>query len=1018
MSSTQTRRRGWQIAAGIAIGGLVIVGLFRLNPYRPVPPANQAGEIDMPAPIGNGGPERFSAGQDIRVEMIDESDGALRAVLTASRLDPLGDHRYTIADPRVTYFHRDGQTIYMRADRGEVYIPSGQEHPEHGSLSGNVEIRLFDPVGAGSAVDVEGDRPVMIGYFESVRFDTTLGQLSTERPIRIVGDEFVVRGVGLDALANLSDASLNSLRITRGRFARYVPSVAIGASRPREKTESRSRPAPRTPPRTSDPPAETASGPQATNRLYRIDFADDVALTRGGRRIESDQLSLWVRMRDNRLPEGAIPQLKGVSKRSSAPGVPFGPALAHAIARFIPAAQPEGEPNEPNDDRLPIELRWSGPMIVTPLDETPSELAGGNHVFMRFSSSPAGQVRISDTETGSTATCAWMEYAATTQIARMGGEGEAGVRLLAPNENLGTVEVRLAMIEVDLGRRTFDIPGPGFADNAETGQRIQWATHASGDLAFDREHVIGVERALFEGAATVISPDGRASGDSLTTTFEPTGGSMRLRRAVFDGHARARGPRQESLDGDRIEVYFEPGQPDAGGSTRPVPTLLIATGQVVARQPGSVARCEVLTAELGSIDGTVRTDRVELEGAVSFVRDDGRSPRSTATADRIIAHPQQKSAELFGRPDQPAEVTHGGTTLTGPQISLDEIARRVRVFGRGKLVHIEDDQVDRGAPALTLTWMTDMLFDDGEGLIEGYGSVHADLVPDPLGIDTIDAHRVRLIMEPASDMDAPIVATDGAPAWTGLDRRIRTMEIFGSVLYETGGTDAIVRSRRFAEASEGDAPRTLVRAMNLSGARIIADNTSGVLTVPGRGRLLLVDHTPADSARSGDETDLMDPRGMRGAALFDWDNSMQLDRTTGRFAMDRNVHVSHKRAADGGVLYLVCDSLTGTARVADGQTDPGINTIGDLEFVDAVGAVYARWDGRELLCDRIHYDALAGTVRAESNQSSRITLVDPIRAAVIHAQAATWNLDTGEAQLEGTQPVVVPVGPLPGNDGR
>ncbi|MCH8270149.1 MAG: glycoside hydrolase family 95 protein, partial [Planctomycetes bacterium] len=156
---------------------------------------------------------------------------------------------------------------------------------------------------------------------------------------------------------------------------------------------------------------------------------------------------------------------------------------------------------------------------------------------------------------------------------------------------------------------------------------------------------------------------------------------------------------------------------------------------------------------------------------------------------------------------------------------------------------------------------------------------------------------------------------------------------------------------------------------------------------------------------------------MRGAALFDWDDSMQLDRTSGRFAMDRNVHVSHKRAADGGVLYLVCDSLTGTARVADGQSDRGMNTIGDLEFVDAVGAVYARWDGRELLCDRIHYNALAGTVRAESNQSSRITLVDPARAAVIHAQAATWNLDTGEAQLEGTQPVVVPVGPLPADGG-
>ena len=62
------------------------------------------------------------------------------------------------------------------------------------------------------------------------------------------------------------------------------------------------------------------------------------------------------------------------------------------------------------------------------------------------------------------------------------------------------------------------------------------------------------------------------------------------------------------------------------------------------------------------------------------------------------------------------------------------------------------------------------------------------------------------------------------------------------------------------------------------------------------------------------------------------------------------------------------------------------------------------------------YDAERGTIRAEADANSRLTIVESARAAVVHAMVATWDMATGDAKLEGVQPIVVPVGPLPEDD--
>ncbi len=393
------------------------------------------------------------------------------------------------------------------------------------------------------------------------------------------------------------------------------------------------------------------------------------------------------------------------------------------------------------------------------------------------------------------------------------------------------------------------------------------------------------------------------------------------------------------------------------------------------------------------------------------------------------------------------------------------------MFGPGRLTNADGDDPD-GRLLLDLTWTIDMAFDDRGGIIDGRGMVHAVLTTDEFSRDTIDAHRLRVLLVPADAAAKAGDASSEEPSqWNGMQNRVRRFAAWGSVLFEDDGVDAIIRSRRYgtdesvggavggAKNSEKNESERgpIIQAMNLSGARIVGQRTTGddatdTLTVPGPGRLLVMDETPPDteaSAMAGtkrdavnereasvsDDPDTQSTQDMRGAGLFDWDGSMMVDRGTGHFEMIENVRVSHKRSADGSLLYLVADQITGSflltkADENDETTPTGLHPqppsnqprqnkmlgdggMGDLEKATVSGNVYARWQGREVLADRIIYNAVAGTIRAESDDGSRLTIVESARAAVVHAKAGTWHMTTGEGVLEGVKPIVVPVGTPP-----
>jgi lipopolysaccharide export system protein LptA len=1096
MNASETRRRGRKVAALLGAVVLVVLGYSFFNRSKPAGSTPGSQGTGQAGPIaGSGSNDESQTGtqrgstansaSDVRVEVTDEADGSIVAVLTADKMVPTSETDFAVTEPRVTRFLDDGQTVFARSDTADVHVPRGQERPDQGTMHGNVEVRLFDPPPSGEKVDVTRDHPAMVAELESLRFDSTLGQISTESPIRITGDGYEMQGVGMEWLMNVADSSLNSMRIARGEFARYTPPAPIDpevdadaspSGQPEsppdavERPDNAAKPVPVDPTKKPAPTKPKAPAPVKPDapaplvRLYRIDFVDQVVLTRGSHEARADRLSLWVRTIDNALPKGAVPQIMDTTRHSALTGVPFGPGLARALAAFVPAvSQPDAAQPADAATPIPAEIRWAGPMIITPIDDVPVQLTGGNHVFLRLSAEETGEVVLTDSVTGSVVRCARVDYAATTQVAVLGHDGdvgEMGVTLLSPSAERGDLRVRLDTTSVDLGAGTFEVRGAGEALNADQEQSLVWSRHASGDLVVQDGKVVGIERALIEGAVRVGSAEGFASGDELDASFDSIDGAVAIRRAVFSGRALAGGSKGETLESDWLEIIFEPGAAIEGEKARPVPNLVTAHGNVVARQPDSITRGESLVAELEPDGKRVVASRVEMVGPVTFEREDEHGTRQTAHAIRLVARPQRKVVNLFGTDEIPAKVTNAGTRIKGKEIHLDGDQRKVEVFGPGRLTNADGDDPD-GRRLLDLTWTIDMALDDGGGIIDGRGKVHAVFATDEFSRDTIDAHRLRVLLVPAGAGAklAGDALSEGQGEWNGMQDRVRRFDAWGSVLFEDDGVDAIIRSRRYGEGGMGGGVvggvdrGPIVKAMNLSGARIVGERTMGgeatdTLTVPGPGRLLVMDETPEnaeDSAvvgtaavasnerdsPSGGEADSQD---MRGAGLFDWDGSMKVDRGTGRFEMIENVRVSHKRSADGSLLYLVADQITGsflltTTQDDAGSAEPDMNAdnakkmlgdsgLGDLEKATVSGNVYARWQGRELLADRVIYNAAAGTVRAEADDDSRLTIIESARAAVVHARAATWSMSTGEGKLEGVQPIVVPVGALPEKGGK
>jgi hypothetical protein len=727
-------------------------------------------------------------------------------------------------------------------------------------------------------------------------------------------------------------------------------------------------------------------------------FRDEVTVTQRGRWIRSDGLEVWAHLIDNKLPAGAI---KGFNQpdRSDRPADQSraAPASIHAtlparLAATILSAtrdDPLSLTRASDDDAM---LTWTGPLVVRPMEQSPPELADDD-MALRFTARDI--VAFGDDDSAIEGQARIINYGATSQWIALDGDEDHPVHVNSPE--MGSADLRHVTYNATthVGQAT----GKGrLHDGVNPDRMIAWSEQADFVLSEDQGQT-SLRRVNLAG--DVLATDGKSTltGDTLDARFTPLddGGSS-LGRLIVRGNALAEAQGDKgSLSGDLIDTIFEPGK----DPRNPTPVTVTAQGEVRGRQRDAELDAGFIEAHLLRAGDLPDRDEDDEEIIVtSAIARDGvhfRRERDdvTVSTDDLHADALADVVDLVG---PGSSVTRGPSPIPGGQLRLDGGNNRIECFGPGTLAHRDNPELDE--PTVTATWDTSLVFDDAGGSAEIVGSAVARHTPDAFSLDETHAQRIVLLFEPDESGEL-----DGDDPTGG--RQLLRVTAVGSVLEQEHGTNATVQIRRYAPGDP--AQRRLERLLHLEGPSIVADNEAQTLTVPHPGMLVIEDRR--EPSRSDEPTD--DPRG---TTVFDWLGDLKMNRADGSIRMSRQVRLRHAPLDDGPVLELECEQLTAFLRELDGDAASSSEAVDasddvrvELQSVEAAGAVYARSGAdRQLIADRLAYDAATRVLDAFAAEGNVVTLYDARRATPITARRLSWNLATDRVEVVEPGPVVAP----------
>ncbi len=893
-----------------------------------------------------------SAGR-ARIQLTDRADRSrVIGVLEFDDLTPRPDGRADIANPRQIVFLRDGRTLRVEARRGTIVRQAQTAEPESGSFEGDVTARLLRPAPATAAPVTSAAAPgpsdpgLVIATLttDSLRFDRALFELSTSDRFSLRSDAAWFEGRGFRLVWNEVQSRPETLVVEERTLARVFPAAWRGTEgdQPRQLAPTPTLTSSPTPPPTSPPPTPptrppttplastpspiTTSTPDADDRQepsadlpagslplqhYRVTLAENVIITSGTRRLESDRAQVLLTMLGGSLPPGAIARPPAMTRAPDpAPGDarPEEPdQVSTRVQRSI-----SGAGDLAGDD--PIDLSWDGRLVLRAVEPEAAETGRepgvqDSSVVVRFESAPAAPARYNDREAGAQASAGLIVYDATRAHLRLDSASGHAVSAAAA---AGRIDA--AGLSVDLPGAVVRVDSPGRLRPATPGDvaspaGIDWTGSALfrfepdgwiserlltaevfGVRVIDRDSTITADRLLARFAdagerrrrltSAAFSGDVRARAEGEGTTGQITRTLLRTidapglaeRDARVDRDADGTSPSStlaSTLSSRALTVEFEP--TPAGTST---PVRVIASGQVEAERGGSRLRSGTLDAALTPDQaGRPSVALVHADGGITFTERDpalsaNAPPDIAVTGQRLSADVPARTVRVFGTPGDPARIESPTFIITGERLTADADTRELLVPGAGTLRTFSQRPEPAGEPPITLEarWSGALRYSDlrGEGELEG--DVLAVSTPDPRQIDTLRGQRLSLAFTPGRGGEADDALSTRQP------RRLLRAELTGAAPDSTTPAEpdagraapparASIESRRLREhlnvsgpLPEGADP--LERLIYLEGPTIVASQTLGRLEVPGAGRLL-VDQRPSPTE---------DPRRMIAAA--------------------------------------------------------------------------------------------------------------------------------------------------------
>lgn len=1052
------------VGAGVfALGaGTLMTFLIIANRREPIPEAP-----DGPTPpdirdaLPNQATQGALAGKDLLVQMMDKDDptrqsGELRAAVIDPT--PIPGH-YAVDKPQIWMFLDSGKTLFVRADSGQLVMPSRRQEPESGVLRGAVEIRIYDTIGVGDESTL--GPPSLVAKTPMLTFDTTVPEMESPQPFTVEGRGIRFEGKSLRVLASQTRERLELVEVLGGGTLVYTPP---------KKSEARMSPGLQGTRHASGPRGEagvfttrgSASGSTVTLASYSQDgaaersnepdgkpgpteppnivnymttFADTVTVQQGERRLEGDRLDVWARLVDGRLPEDAVGGSAPSEKDESAPT---------SGESKKPDAKPEQQPSQgaevakdpapaTSPDDQTVTMTWTGPMVARPVADDVRELES-NHVHLRVTAEKRGVVTMADTATGAAGRCNVLDYAATTQDLGLSASGVSLATLQMPGQG----RISATRIEQNLGSGIGYVAGAGLiealSDEADSGNdprrgMARWSDSAT--FMFEVEDGSMTDRireAILLGDVNASSQGSSLAGDSVHAYFASgEGATPSLSRMRADGSVRTGDAKGNALESETLDVAFNAPTGSEGGEADP--SVATAIGSVkVTSSAGDTVTAAFLEAELGrDAEGELGARTVRAEEWVEVNTAAGQR----AITPKLVADVPGQVIDLIGAGSVASQSKDGlRTQVTGDSIRLFGLSRAIDVNSGGTFVHGPDaTQIpgsrssDTAPRTIDARWTQSMRFSDEQGTLEARGDVHAESTVGAFERHVLDADAISARIMPASDHErlAREAREQDLPT---PERPVLFAEARVDPTLPSGGTESRVQAVYYARPSPEAAlsgpvvetePR-IERLFQAQGATITADNQGGVVAIPGPGRFVVADLREPDASGSSDSSGA--PGSMRGRTLFEWAGSMRFDRDPGVVRLTEQATMVQRRPDDGGVLNVNADELEARVRPASdaaaaSTTAPGaemeltgVTARRNVVVIERTGNPLTL--NREVQAEILDYDTVRATAEATSPQGGLVTLFETSRGVPISAKSIFWDLARDRVEIRGMTTVTSP----------
>jgi lipopolysaccharide export system protein LptA len=995
---------GAVVATSLLLAGVVWLAMSQTpaveSSQAPTPP-----DITQIAP--NQRTRQLAGSVRMQVRVVDKDDPT-RAVgeLIAARSTPLEGKRYSLEQPQVWIYLNGGRRLWLSAARGQALIPDFTgSRPEDGTIQGDVVGRLFEARPDGSEPDPHGDEPLLTLRTDLVRFDLRLGEVRIPGELTLEGPAVSFEGAEVLAVLNEADERIELLRIEQTHRLTIRPDARASRSAPAATTDTTPFADETTPsPQAPQPPRET---------LYTVTSLGDVRIAQGERSIRSEELTAWVRLIDQALPEGALAPLAEPRSAPSTEAPPGTNLASQPASPTTTGTEPVAADPEPAKNTT-LELAWTGAMELRPLDATPAQLQR-NHVYLHATSPEGALVRLHDGEQNITALGQSAQYGATRREGTLAG-------LPARVERTGTGFASADTLTFDLTEGVITSTGRGTLaaeDSDESQRRVVWTNDARFTLLNDESgSPRSISAASLFGDVHASDGTGFVRGKEMHARFEPAdprdlSSPAYLHTLRVVNSARASDGKEGVLESDSLVVLFSPRTGEDAGQSDP--THIDARGSVSAASGTDRLNSDSLVAELSLPTDTEpsQVQQAVAQGSVRFDRADG----VFATGESLVAHPGPQTVRITGAD---ASIGQGLSTAFGTKIDLDGLASTLTIPTPGRIEHTQPGTDGQPPLRLTVAWTDSLTYDDAQGMGECRGDVTAQATQGDLARDTLTGALVQLALERTAptatdsphDVDQKHKPEVDEPALFGGNRRLLWSRAQGSA--ESG--PAKIEVRRYATAPEpaeegATIPESsLERLLYLEGAEIRVDHAAAIVDVPSAGKLLVLDRRASAEPTRAPLDPLQSTQTPRGTALFTWAQSARFDQGRGVAVLNKNATMTHAPQDGGERVDLQCETLTAYVDQPEGDAPGQSGTqAGGLRSAVAQGDVWLRMAQKELTSDMMTYDAARRRAEATGTAPGRVTAFDPANGAPVSATRVIWDMAADRFQLIGIdQPIVSP----------